>query len=87
MQLEMGNAALKEHLAQIFISSAELVEYDQADGTKSKILFVRIPFRSIVAFRKVTDKVVGHLEQKFNWSVVVVANRTIISKRSTMNNA
>ena len=76
----MNNAALKGELAQIFINSADLVEYAQADGTKSKTLFVRIPHRSLAAFRKVAEKVVAHLEGKFNWPVVVVANRTIISK-------
>jgi hypothetical protein len=76
----MNNAGLKASLAQIFINSADLVEYKQADGSASKTLFVRIPFRSLPAFRKVSDKVVSHLEQKFNWPVIVVATRTIISK-------
>ena len=80
LQLEINNANLKEHLAQVFLNSANLVEYAQADGTKSKTLFVRIPFRSLAAFRKVSDKVVAHLEAKFNWPVVVIATRTIISK-------
>ena len=80
LQLEINNAGLKEHLAQVFINSADLVEYEQADGSKSKTLFVRVPFRSLVAYRKVAEKVVAHLEGKFNWPVVVIANRTIISK-------
>jgi hypothetical protein len=80
LQLETSNAGLKPSLAQIFINSAELVEYKQADGSASKTLFVRIPFRSLPAFRKVSDKVVSHLEAKFNWPVIVVATRTIISK-------
>jgi len=64
----------------VFLNSADLVEYAQADGSKSKTLFVRIPFRSLAAFRKVSEKVVAHLEAKFNWPVVVIATRTIISK-------
>ena len=80
MLLENNNANLKEHLAQVFLNSANLVEYAQADGSKSKTLFVRIPFRSLAAFRKVSEKVVSHLEGKFNWPVVVIATRTIISK-------
>ncbi len=80
-QLEMSNASLKEHLAQIFINSAELVEYQQQDGSASKCLFVRIPFRSITAFHKVNEKAVQHLEQKFSWPVIVIASRTIVSKR------
>jgi len=76
----MNNANLKASLAQIFINSADLVEYKQADGSVTKTLYVRIPFRSLPAFRKISDKVVSHLEQKFNWPVIVVATRTIISK-------
>jgi hypothetical protein len=77
----MNNAGLKEQLSQIFINSAELVEYAQQDGTHSKTIFVKIPYRSITAFRKVSEKVVQHLEGKFNWPVIVVATRTIVSKR------
>jgi Ribosomal protein S7e len=76
----MNNASLKAHLSQIFINSADLVEYKQADGSASKTLFVRIPYRSLPAFRKVSEKVVQHLEGKFNWPVIVIATRTIISK-------
>jgi hypothetical protein len=39
-----------------------------------------VPYRSLFAFRKVAEKVVAHLTAKFNWPVVVIANRTIISK-------
>jgi hypothetical protein len=85
LQLEMNNGALKEHLSQIFINSADLVEYEQADGSKTKTLFVRIPYRSLTAFRKVSEKVVAHLEGKFNWPVIVVATRTIISKRGKLS--
>lgn len=85
LQLEMNNAALKEHLSQIYINSADLVEYEQADGSKSKTLFVKIPYRSIAAFHKVSEKVVQHLEAKFNWPVIVVGSRTIISKRGKNN--
>ncbi len=81
LQLEMNNTNLKEHLGQIFINSADLVEYEQADGSHSKTLFVKIPHRSLTAFHKVNEKVVQHLEGKFNWPVIVVATRTIISKR------
>jgi len=59
-----------------------LVEYTQQDGSVSKTLLFKIPYRSITAFHKVADKVVSHLEQKFNWPVIVVATRNIISKRA-----
>ena len=81
LQLEINEASLKEQLSQIFINSADLVEYEQANGDKSKTLYVRIPYRSITAFRKVTTQVVNHLEGKFNWPVIVVATRTIQSSR------
>jgi hypothetical protein len=84
LQLEMNNAPLKELLGQIYINSAELTEYEQQDGSRSKCLLVKIPYRSINAFHKTADKVVHHLEAKFNWPVIVVATRTIISKRSKL---
>jgi hypothetical protein len=87
LQLEMNNANLKDQLGQIFINSAELVEYEQQDGSKSKTLFVKIPFRSLPAFHKMTEKVVQHLEAKFNWPVIVVATRTIQSKRGILSNS
>lgn len=77
----MNNPNLKDQLAQIFINSADLTEYEQQDGSRSKCLLVKIPYRSITAFHKVSEKVVHHLENKFNWPVIVVATRTIISKR------
>ena len=72
---------MKEQMSGLFINSAEFVEYEQKDGSKSKCLYVKIPYRSITAFQKSSDKVVQHLEEKFNWPVVVVANRTIVSKK------
>ena len=80
--LELNNSQLKDKLAQVFISSAELLEYKQRDGAMSKVLLFKIPFRSIVAFQKVSTDLVQQLEQKFNWPVIVVAQRTIISKRA-----
>ena len=81
MQLELNNANLKVDLGQIYINSAELVEYSQQDGSLSKCLVVKIPYRSITAYHKVSEKVVSHLEQKFNWPVIVIATRTILSKK------
>lgn len=80
LQLELNNAGLKEFLSMLFINSAELVEYEQQDGSHSKCLLVKIPYRSLSSYRKVSEKVISHLEQKFNWPVVVVATRTILSK-------
>jgi len=77
----MNNPNLKDLLYQIFINSAELTEYEQQDGSRSKCLLVKIPYRSLNAFHKVNEKLVAHLEAKFNWPVIVVGTRTIISKR------
>jgi Ribosomal protein S7e len=79
----MSNPNLKEHMGQIFINTAELVEYQQQDGQSSKCLLIKIPFRSHNAFRKVNEKAVHHLEQKFQWPVIVISSRSIISKRGT----
>jgi hypothetical protein len=76
----MNNANLKVTLSQIFINSAELVDYKQADGSSTKTLFVKIPYRSLPAFRKTSEKVVEFLESKLNWPVIVVATRAIVSK-------
>ena len=76
----MNNASLKVTLSQIFINSAELVDYKQADGSSTKTLFVKIPYRSLPAFRKTSEKVVEFLESKLNWPVIVVATRAIVSK-------
>jgi len=80
----MNNAPLKEHLSQIFLTNAELIEYQQQDGSLSKCILMRIPYRSLGPFQKVNEKVIEHLEKKFNWPVIVVANRTIISKRGSI---
>lgn len=62
------------------LTNAEEVEYKLADGSNSKYILIRIPFRSLAAFRKVGSDVIEHLENKFKWPVLIVANRTIISK-------
>jgi hypothetical protein len=57
------------------------VEFKQADGSLSKSLLIKIPYRSRGPFLKVQENLVSHLEQKFNWPVIVIATRTIQSKR------
>ena len=47
----------------------------------TKYILIRIPFRSLSYFRKVGNKVIENLESKFKWPIIVVANRTIQSKR------
>lgn len=68
------------HVKQVLINSAEEVEYTAADGSASKYILIRVPYRSLGAFRKVGAAVIEHLEKKFQWPVIIVVNRTIISK-------
>lgn len=56
------------------------MEYEQADEQLGKYLLVKIPYRSLAAYRKVSDKIISHLESKFKWPVIVIATRTIQSK-------
>ena len=78
-QLELNNKSLKAHLSIIFINSVENVDYEQDDGAASQYLLVRIPHRSLGAYRKVGTLVQEHLEQQYEKPVLIVANRTIIS--------
>jgi hypothetical protein len=78
--LRMGGFHLGADLVPAKGCRNVLVTASEADGSSSKTLHVRIPFRSLPAFRKTAEKVVDFLEGKFNWPVIVVANRTIISK-------
>ena len=80
-QLEMNNDKLKQHLSQIFINSAEILEYEQSNGSPDKCLFVKIPHRSLNAYHKVSEEVIKHLGKTYNWPVLVSATRTILSKR------
>ena len=79
-QFELANTDLSAHLKSLFINSVEQVEYKEHTGTVSKYMLVRIPFRSLAAFKKVGEKVIEAFEGKFKWPVIVSANRTIISQ-------
>lgn len=78
-QLELNNKGIKAHLQIIFINSVNNVDYEQEDGTAGQYLLVRIPHRSLGAFKKVGSIVQEHLEQQYEKPVLIVANRTIIS--------
>ena len=80
-QLQMSKDELKEHMVQITVTNVDLVEYKQRDGSLSKALHVKIPFRCTPAYSKIQNQVVEHLEDKFKWPVIITANRTIVSKR------
>lgn len=69
----------QSNLKIIFLNSAKMVDYEQRDGSKAQYLLVRIPHRSLGAFRKAGVVVQEQLEAHFNKPCIVVANRTIIS--------
>jgi small subunit ribosomal protein S7e len=69
----------------VFINSAEEVEYTGADGSASKYYLVKIPFRSLAFYKKVSTQMIDHLEKKFNWPVIVVVNRTIDSTKKVQH--
>ena len=79
---ENSNADLQQHLKFVYVNSAEEIEFANDHGTFSKYMLVRIPFRSLPYYRKVAGKVVDALEAKFKWPVIIIANRTIQSKRA-----
>ena len=78
---ETANADLQQHLKFVYVNSAEEVEFEN-NCQMSKYVLVRIPFRSLPYYRKVAGKVIDALESKFKWPVIVIANRTIQSKRA-----
>ena len=85
MHFEQSNADLQEKSRFVYINSAEEVEYEEADGSKSKYIHIRIPYRSYAFYVHIGDKIVEHLENKFKCPVLIVANRTIISKRGKLS--
>ena len=57
--------SLQAHLKIIFLNSAKMVDYEQRDGSKDQYLLVRIPHRSLGAYKKVGIVVVDALEAQF----------------------
>jgi len=78
-QLELNNKNLKANLSIIFINNVDNVDYEAEDGSTAQYLLVRIPHRSLGAYKKVGSLVQEHLEQQYEKPVLIVANRTIIS--------
>jgi len=78
-QVELENAELKKELSIILITSAQMVDYADADGSSAQYLLVRILHRSLGAFKKAGYKVLDQLEAHYQKPVIIVANRTIIS--------
>merc|ERR1711907_838615 len=78
-QIELENMDLKKELSIILITSAQMVDYEDADKTAGRYLLVRILHRSLGAFKRAGYKVLEQLEAHYQTPVIIVANRTIIS--------
>ena len=63
----------------IRLTSVTDVEYEQQDGTNGRYMLIRIPHRSLQAFRKVGHIIQERLEEDYQRPVIVVANRNIQS--------
>lgn len=79
---EVQQPDLQAHLRFVFISEVKEMEFKQKDGSMGKYYLVRIPYRSLAAYKKVSTQVIGLLEDRFKCTVIIVANRTIVSLRS-----
>ena len=72
---------LKQQLVSLYLTGANKIQFTDANGEDSEALIVRIPYRSLPAFRKSRSQVVQALEKKFkNNAVIVAATRTIQSR-------
>ena len=45
--------SLQAHLKIIFLNSAKVIDYEERDGSPKQYLLVRIPHRSLGAYKKV----------------------------------
>jgi hypothetical protein len=81
MHFEQSHVELQDKSRYVLINSAEEVEFEEADGSMSKYYHIRIPYRSYAFYKAIGDKIIEHLEAKFGCTVMIIANRTIISKR------
>ena len=80
LELDNGNAQIKDDLSQVFINSAQKVEFRDRGGAVNAAILVHIPYRSLGAFQRVRDTVVSHLERSCKSKVFVVASRNIVSR-------
>ena len=78
---ENSNKDIQRDLRMVFINSVTEMTFEQSDGSESKYILIKIPYRSTQFYKKVQGQMIDHLENKFKWPVIVVINRTIDSKR------
>ena len=76
LELEASNKDLAAELADVFITAAKEVDVEKT----KKAVAVFLPFRQYGKFKKIHSRVVRELEKKLNKQVVIVAQRTILSK-------
>ena len=79
--LEQSNKDIQRELRSTYINSVTEETYEADDGSAAKYIMVKIPFRSLRFYKKVSSQVIDHLEKKFSCPVIIVVNRTIDSKR------
>ena len=53
---------IQKHLRFVFVNSAEQNSFTNAAGHEGKYILIRVPFRSLASLRKVSSKVIDHLE-------------------------
>ena len=80
MQLK-EDSVIKKDIERILISTVEEFHVTERNGNSTRCLLIRLPYKSIEAFRNIRNSFVGHLERKLNCLVFVVGVRKILSKR------
>eukprot|EP01127_Copromyxa_protea_P002567 TRINITY_DN12481_c0_g1_i1.p1 TRINITY_DN12481_c0_g1~~TRINITY_DN12481_c0_g1_i1.p1 ORF type:complete len:213 (+),score=40.70 TRINITY_DN12481_c0_g1_i1:25-639(+) len=75
LELETNSKDLAVDLADIHIASAKEIEAD-----KKKTIVVFVPFKLFGKFKKIHTRVVRELEKKLGAFVLILAQRTILSK-------
>jgi len=82
LELEMKEteANVKSLLKGLVICEAKEIPIK---ATGEKALLIKVPFKALPILKKVHEKVISALEKKFSCTVVIVGQRTIISKHGT----
>ena len=78
--LEQGSSGEDAQMLRLtYLAAAEKVEFTTSAGDVQTYVIVRIPYRSLPFYKKVSTLVIDHLEDKLQQTVIVVANRKIQS--------
>lgn len=78
---EQSNKEIQKDMRLVYINSVAECEYEADNGSMAKYILVKIPYKSLQFYRKVSSAMIEHLEDKFKTTIIVVVNRTIDSKR------